>query len=42
MSERVEIASVDTTGGNATLTTPLHWTFKSASPSPRTNAKLRS
>ena len=32
VSERVEVASVDTTAGTITLTTPLHWTFKSASP----------
>ena len=32
VSERVEIASIDTTAGTVTLTTPLHWTFKSASP----------
>jgi len=32
VSERVEIAAVDTAGGTLTLTTPLHWTFQSASP----------
>ena len=32
VSERVEVASVNTTAGTVTLTTPLHWTFKSASP----------
>ena len=32
VSERVEVASVDTTAGTLTLSTPLHWTFKSASP----------
>jgi hypothetical protein len=30
VSERVEIAAVDTAAGSLTLTTPLHWTFKSA------------
>lgn len=30
VSERVEIASVDTASGTLTLATPLHWTFKSA------------
>jgi hypothetical protein len=32
VSERVEIASVDTAAGTLTLSSPLHWTFKSASP----------
>jgi len=32
VTERVEIASVDTASGTVTLTTPLHWSFKSASP----------
>ena len=32
ISERVEIESVDATAGTITLTSPLHWTFKSASP----------
>jgi len=32
VTERVEVASVDSTAGTVTLTTPLHWTFKSASP----------
>jgi hypothetical protein len=31
-SERVEISAVDATAGTLTLTTPLHWTFQSASP----------
>jgi hypothetical protein len=31
-SERVEVASVDTASGTVTLTSPLHFTFKSASP----------
>ena len=30
--ERVEVAAVDTANGTLTLTTPLHWTFQSASP----------
>jgi hypothetical protein len=30
LSQRVEIASVDAAGGTLTLTTPLHWTFRSA------------
>ena len=32
ISERVEVSSVDSAGGTLTLTTPLHWTFQSASP----------
>ena len=32
VSERVEVAAVNTTAGTLTLTTPLHWTFQSASP----------
>lgn len=32
ISERVEVAAVNTTNGTLTLTTPLHWTFQSASP----------
>jgi hypothetical protein len=32
VSERVEIASVDAVGGTLTLSSPLHWTFKSAAP----------
>jgi hypothetical protein len=32
VSERAEVASVDTASGTMTLTTPLHWTFKSAAP----------
>jgi hypothetical protein len=32
VSERVEIAAVDTAGGTLTLSSPLHWTFRSASP----------
>ena len=32
VSERVEIASVDAAGGTLTLTSPLHWTFRPASP----------
>ena len=32
VSERFEVASVDTAAGTITLTTPLHWTFKSSSP----------
>jgi hypothetical protein len=32
VSERVEVASVDAASGTVTLTSPLHWTFKSASP----------
>lgn len=32
VSERVEVAAVDTATGTLTLSTPLHWTFKSASP----------
>ncbi len=32
VSERVEIASVDEGAGTLTLTTPLHWTFRSAGP----------
>jgi hypothetical protein len=31
-SQRVEIASVDTGSGSVTLKTPLHWTFRTASP----------
>jgi hypothetical protein len=31
-SERVEVAAIDTANGTLTLTTPLHWTFQSASP----------
>jgi hypothetical protein len=32
VSERVEVASVDSAQGTITLSTPLHWTFKAASP----------
>jgi hypothetical protein len=32
VSERVEVSAVDTAAGTLTLTTPLHWTFRSASP----------
>jgi hypothetical protein len=32
VSERVEVAGVDATAGTVTLTSPLHWTFKAASP----------
>jgi hypothetical protein len=32
VSERVEIAAVDTAGGTLTLSSPLRWTFRSASP----------
>ena len=32
VSERVEVAAIDTANGTLTLTTPLHWTFQSASP----------
>jgi hypothetical protein len=32
VSERVEIASVDAAAGTLTLTSPLHWTFRAASP----------
>jgi hypothetical protein len=32
VSERVEIASVDAAAGVLTLTSPLHWTFRSAAP----------
>jgi hypothetical protein len=32
VSERVEIASVDAATGTLTLSTPLHWTFRAASP----------
>jgi hypothetical protein len=32
VSERVEVASVDTGAGTLTLSSPLHWTFRSASP----------
>jgi hypothetical protein len=31
-SQRVEITSVDTAAGTLTLSSPLHWSFKSASP----------
>jgi hypothetical protein len=31
-SERAEVASVDAAGGTVTLTSPLHFTFKSAAP----------
>jgi len=30
--ERVEVAAIDTAAGTLTLSTPLHWTFKSGSP----------
>ena len=32
VSERVEVSAVSTANGTLTLTTPLHWTFQSASP----------
>ena len=32
VSERVEVASVNTASGTITVSTPLHWTFKSATP----------
>jgi hypothetical protein len=32
VSERSEVASVDSASGTVTLSSPLHWTFKSASP----------
>jgi len=32
VSERVEVASVDAQAGTITLSTPLHWTFRAASP----------
>jgi hypothetical protein len=32
VSERSEVASVDSANGTVTLSSPLHWTFKSASP----------
>jgi hypothetical protein len=32
VSQRVEIASVTTASGTVTVTSPLHWTFKSAAP----------
>src|SRR6185295_13790155 len=32
VSERVEIASVDAGAGTLTLGSPLHWTFRAASP----------
>ncbi len=32
VSERVEVALVNTSTGTLTLSTPLHWTFKAASP----------
>jgi hypothetical protein len=32
VSQRSEVANVDTASGTITLTSPLHWTFKSASP----------
>ncbi len=32
ISQRVEISAVDATAGTVTLTTPLHWTFRTASP----------
>ncbi|HEY3357853.1 MAG TPA: hypothetical protein VGQ83_31670 [Polyangia bacterium] len=31
-SQRVEIQAVDTAGGTLTLTSPLHWSFRAASP----------
>ncbi len=32
ISQRVEVASVDAANGTVTLRTPLHWSFKTASP----------
>lgn len=32
LAQRVEVASVNATAGTITLTTPLHWTFRSAAP----------
>ena len=32
VSERVEVASVDAAAGTVTLSSPLHWTFRSAAP----------
>jgi hypothetical protein len=40
-SERSEVASVDTASGTVTLTSPLHWTFKSTSPYLAQVAKTR-
>jgi len=40
VSERVEIASVDASAGTLTLSSPLHWTFRSASPHLGQIAKL--
>jgi hypothetical protein len=40
VSERVEIASVDAAAGTLALASPLHWTFRSASPHLAQIAKL--
>ena len=40
VSERVEVAAVDTGAGTITLASPLHWTFRSASPHLAQIAKL--
>jgi hypothetical protein len=41
VSQRVEIAAVDAAAGTLTLTTPLHWTFRSAAPHNAEIAKAR-
>ncbi len=40
LSQRVEIASIDAASGTLTLTTPLHWTFRSAAPHDARIARL--
>src|SRR5262249_31952432 len=40
VSERVEIASVDASSGTLTLSSPLHWTFRAASPHSAQIAKV--
>ncbi len=40
LSERVEIASVDAAAGRLTLSSPLHWTFRSAAPHSAQIAKV--
>jgi hypothetical protein len=40
LSERVEIASVDAAAGTLTLSSPLHWTFRAASPHSAQIAKV--
>jgi hypothetical protein len=40
VSQRVEIASVDASSGTLTLSSPLHWTFRSAAPHSAQIAKV--